>query len=61
MKKPRINRICSSANYEKTHKVIVMEKIKMERKLYVLCFGKMVEISKEEAEVLKRTIRIIEK
>lgn len=68
------NTICSSSNYEqskKVHKrfiarvheenieVISTIKVTTRNRYYVRCFGKLVEITKEEAVELKRTFDII--
>lgn len=75
-KRINLNAICSSDNYEKSKKLhkdfirevhysneILLEEIKAKRVLtaYVKCFGKLIPITLEEAEHIKKTVTIIYK
>lgn len=74
MKRPRISRICSSSNYTASrhaHQEYIREEHEKNKNLiteitkvtvvkrYVMCFGKQIEITAEEAYKLK-TIKIYE-
>lgn len=71
----KVNRICSSENYELSRKyhidylkkehlknieIIESMEIKIVKKAYVRCFGELVPITEEEAKMLK-TMTIIYK
>lgn len=65
----KTSRICSSDNYELSKKlskqqvfITVKQELKIvSRKYYVKCFGKLIEISREEAIHIYKSVNIIVK